>query len=179
MLFHYLIEGMCHRNKYTICTVFVCTHAAGRGRDKGLSFLTHCLVTLSGYDRACTCLSSSSRSPTLVLFFFFFFNLVNYSPCSGRGRVVAHVRTKRARGDWLHISINSSGLASLKAGGGLGTVISPMITVSWQSEWREREKRIGDRPWVSSCLNKRMLWWRYLDVTKQGDGSAPCVNSPL
>lgn len=72
MLFHYLIEGMCHRNKYTICTVFVCTHAAGRGRDKGLSFLTHCLVTLSGYDRACTCLSSSSRSPTLALFFFFF-----------------------------------------------------------------------------------------------------------
>lgn len=45
---------------FAICTVFVCTHAVGGGRNKGLSFLTRCLVTLSGYDRACTCSSSSS-----------------------------------------------------------------------------------------------------------------------
>lgn len=44
---------------FAICTGFVCTRAGG-GRDKGLSFLTHCLVTLSGYDRACTCSSSFS-----------------------------------------------------------------------------------------------------------------------
>lgn len=44
---------------FAICTGFVCTRA-GAGRDKGLSFLTQRLVTLSGYDRACTCSSSFS-----------------------------------------------------------------------------------------------------------------------
>lgn len=77
MVFHYLIEEMCHRNKYTICTVFVCTHAVGRGRDKGLSFLTHCLVTLSGYDRTCTFLFLLFLCVIIIIFFLISQNGVN------------------------------------------------------------------------------------------------------
>lgn len=152
MVFHYLIEKICRHNKYSICTVFVCTHAIGSCRDKGLSFLTHCLVTLSGYDRACTCFSSFSCSAPLPLWLFIFPRDVgvNQTPCSGCGGGVAYVRTKRARGYRLLISINSSGLAILEASGGLGSsdqqgaVISLVTTVSWQPECREK-KRIADR----------------------------------
>jgi len=35
-------------------------HAIGSSKDKGLSFLTLCLVTLSGDDKDCSCLSSLS-----------------------------------------------------------------------------------------------------------------------
>ncbi len=158
MVFHYLIEQICHRNKYSICTAFVCTHTVGRGRDKefSFSFLTRCLVTLSGYDRACTCLSSSSCSAPLPLWLFFSPWIgVNQTPCSGRGCGVAHVRTKRAKGYWLHISMNSSGLARLEASGGLGSsdqqgaVISLVTAVSWQPEWRERgrEKTVKRKEW--------------------------------
>lgn len=85
-------------------------------------------------------------SPVLLLFLhfhvlnFFTQNGLNYTPCGGRGAGVAHACTKRAKVYWLHISINSLGLAGLEGCRGLGggAVISPMITVSWQTEWRER-----------------------------------------
>lgn len=76
---------------FAICTVFVCAHAVGGGRNKGLSFLTRRLVTLSGYDRACTRASSSSS----LLFPLHAFPSENDRNCTlrrGRGR--------RARGKW-------------------------------------------------------------------------------
>lgn len=70
---------------FAICTVFVCTESVGGGRDKGLSFLTHCLLTLSGYDRARTRASSFSS----LLFPLHVFTSENDRNCTlhrGRGR---------------------------------------------------------------------------------------------
>lgn len=83
MAFHYLMEVICRRS--LSAQAFVCTHAVGGGRDKRLSFLTYCLVTLSGYDRART-RSSSFSSLLYPLYVFTLENDRNCTLCRGRGR---------------------------------------------------------------------------------------------
>lgn len=65
--------------------------AIGSSRDKGLSFLTHRLVTLSGYDRPCTCLSCLLR--VLVFFCVFLLFLPLFFLAKGGG-----VRGRRRAG---------------------------------------------------------------------------------
>lgn len=106
---------------------------------------------------------------------------MNQSPSGGRDGGVAHVRTKRARGYWLHISINSSGLASFDVDGGAGFLGSERGSntpsdrsqlAAWMrgdSEDSEKE-RIAGRIWVPSCLNESM--WQWQCVTSQNEAMA-------
>lgn len=171
---------------FTICTVFVCTHVVGGGRDKGLSFLTHCLVTLSGYDRACTC-SSSFSSLVFPLPIFTSENDRNCTLRRGRGgrdrenggggmgeMWGSHMFTQNtAKGYQLPISINSSGLASLDASGGWGQyypcVGSQLAVCRAKTEaYNIKKKRTV---WISSWLDKRM-WWEHPDASNRGDIAA-------
>lgn len=171
---------------FTICTVFVCTHAVGGGRDKGLSFLTHCLVTLSGYDRACTC-SSSFSSLVFPLPIFPSENDRNCTLRRGRGgrdrenggggmgeMWGSHMFTQNtAKGYQPPISINSSGLASLDASGGWGQcypcVGSQLAVCRAKTEaYNIKKKRTV---WISSWLDKRMRW-EHPDASNRGDIAA-------
>lgn len=84
----------------------------------------------------------------------------------GGGHTCSHKTEPR-----VPISINSSGLASLDASGGLAGVI-PVLAVSWQSAEQRQEqivtKRKGGGVRISSWLHKRM-WWEYLDTCNRGD----------